>query len=162
MGAFYPDSGGSLAMRGQLEGPRASPYIKLTAQGKSLFYQDYKIGQLQTRVNADYTLKQHSQIDLTIKEARIGERAINSLTLKGSGTEAKQSLMVTLESLQEKLDVNVEGGIKGQIWSGYLLKVDLQHKILGHWRLARPVAAKISKQEIQLQPWCLDSQQSNL
>ncbi len=164
---LYPDASGQIVAHGKVKGPQKQPIIDAEIEANKLTIPNLKIGQLSSHVQVDLAqLEEKSSKGFDIKlnstEIEFGKNLIDTLDLSSTGSMSAHSINADVNSKQGKLHLVGEGGLKEQQWLGILQELSLEEKQIGHWQLEQPQSLLLSKQQANLEKFCLLQKQATL
>jgi len=163
---LYPSAGGQLYAQGNIKGAQTQPSINATLKGKNIVVPDIKFGKLDSIVKLDLARKENEgdkfDIQLNSSQVMLGKNIIDKLSLNGTGKLSAHTIKADIKSAQGDLHFLSKGGLKDDLWSGFIQELTLDEKKIGHWQLARPEQLIASKQEADLDKLCLTQKKASL
>lgn len=157
---------GTLRGKGNLSGPRKTPRIIATLDGRNLIVDAYRANELHLAFDVDMQNQLPSVLDVLVKGAAIGNQSMDSIAVQGRGQTQDHVLNATLKTAGKTLVLRAEGGLgesagiidsmktTGALWAGQLTQAEVMSQDLGRWPLAAPGALTIGADHAQLGPWC--------
>ncbi|TDX98180.1 translocation/assembly module TamB domain-containing protein [Thiohalophilus thiocyanatoxydans] len=155
---LYPQAGGQLQASGHISGTRAEPVIRTTFNGEQLSLSDYRIGKLSGRLGVDLFRWQQIDIDLAAQELGIHEQRIDTLAINAD----PGGLQLTAEADGNSARIALKGEANAEGWRGQIEAIDLQGENTGNWQLQRPVALNLTRDNLSVAPFCVQSETASL
>lgn len=164
--SLWPNLGGSLMGKGQVQGAWKNPSVKFQANGKRLRYAEHSARQLDIDIDYRSDGKTRSKIQLSASAIKSGATEISKLLLDGFGTLAQHDFKLDIASSYGEVASALSGSLKDEDWQGEFSKLNLKSKDFGPWRLLDKLAIRVSKSpaglDLTLAKNCLIQQQAAL
>jgi len=157
-GVFLSGARGALDASGVVAGTVSEPVIKMKASARQLALDTLSV--FDVSVDASAGMSTDDALRLTMSTGPVsseGEIVLNAFSLRGSGTNAKHTLSMNLESQLGKAQSSLKGGISDDLtaWAGELLELGLRGDSVGSWQLQAPSTLAVSADEVQLGDTCV-------
>ncbi|MEJ2532064.1 MAG: translocation/assembly module TamB domain-containing protein [Halioglobus sp.] len=162
LGELLPESGGVVEGEGRIEGTLDVPAVHGFLRARNLTHRQYSLARLSLDMDIDLERPTPSALDLALDGARLGEVAVESLTLVGRGTRSDHRLQLAAETSVGSADLDLAGELEDASWLVRLTGGRLQYDELGAWTLETPHLGRISREQQQLDSGCWASDGARL
>jgi translocation and assembly module TamB len=172
--AFFPESQGSIAGKGEVKGTLPLPSVMAELRGQKLRLQNSKLDSL--RANVAFAADRDSQLMVFVDNFQQDNQHIKKISCTGNGKLTAHTLTTDIVfAEQNRLNLQLQGSFKQPRWQGELqqFNVSLHPLIQGnaeektrlpesviHWQLQAPTALILSPTEVQLMPLCIHQNQT--
>jgi len=155
---LYPQAKGQLHAEGHLAGPRDAPTIQATFKGEALEMPGYRIGSIDGEMSLDLFQWRQFDINIAAHMLDIGAYSWQSLSLSSAGQG------IEINAASEKLTalIKLQGIRNAQGWRGRIEQLELSSRKFYNWQLKAPAGLDISENDIEAQPICLLSKDSEV
>ncbi|MGB5397042.1 MAG: translocation/assembly module TamB domain-containing protein [Gammaproteobacteria bacterium] len=150
---LYPQAKGTLQAKGQLSGPRDTPVIKASINGKALKLPGYEVGEITGKLNVDLFSWQQIDISLNAQTLKLNNTVLQSLSINASPGQ----LQAKTVSKQVTTDIELKGAAYAQGWRGRLTRASVQSQQFHNWQLDKPVALDINQDQFVADTLCWHS-----
>jgi translocation and assembly module TamB len=150
---LYPQAQGTLQAKGELDGPRDTPVVKASFNGKDIKLPGVALGLIEGTMAID--LFKWQQID-----ARVNAQALN---LSGNQLQTlsinanNQHMQAKAVSKLATTVIELKGESWAQGWRGQLVKFNVNSAQFDNWQLDKPVALDISQDRFIADTLCWHS-----
>ncbi len=164
LGTLVPKSRGAVFSHGTLTGPRETPCIRASVEGKGITYKRYRVDNLKTGVRLDMQDRLDSRLDIKAAGVYINRRYIEALAVQGAGKISAHQFNLLIKAKGEAASALLQGGYENKIWNGMLRKSGLASGELGEWSLEQPGPLMINfrNKNIEAGRWCWNNASSRL
>ncbi len=162
LAALLPGLKGRVVASGKLGGEAAQPRLALDLDVRDLQTGQTRIGRFGGKASIDVAGRQRSRIDFSGEKLLLGGQQWSKLKLSGGGLPAEHRLEARLDGPLAKLDLALEGALKGARWQGRITRLQAEKTELGDWRLAQPAPLVASAEAARLDGLCLASAPAKL
>ncbi|MBA2627704.1 MAG: hypothetical protein H0U85_06800, partial [Gemmatimonadales bacterium] len=145
-----PGARGALAMKGTAAGPRLTPRIVTTVDGRGLAFGTNRLARLTGRADVNLAEGGQNIVDLRAERATVGATVIDRITMALRGTQANHRVTATANAPQGTLRLALAGRLRNKAWAGRIGALDLQSTTAGHWLLERSAALSANAQAAAL------------
>jgi len=153
---LYPHAHGQLQAKGQLSGPRETPKIDATINGKALSLPGYNIGNVDAVLAVDLFRWQDVNIKLAAQTLKLNDYVLQSLNIDADS----HHLQVKVVSDTETALVALKGDATETGWRGQIERADIESRHFAAWQLKAPAALTLNKKDFALETLCLHSNQA--
>ena len=159
---LMPEASGRFVGRGKLQGPQTQPRISAQLEAKSLEALQIALDQLAADLDVDLSSQRTSNINLTGQGLMVGTQQIRQLSVTATGTRDAHELETSVYHEQGQVELALQGGLKGELWTGLLQRLSLQSGALGNWDLERATALMASATKASAAPLCMKREDARL
>jgi translocation and assembly module TamB len=157
-----PAARGKLRAKGHLGGQLKLPELTLLLRGKKLAYQDFQVASITADVDLDPQGKRRSQLLVKATDINVATQAFHSLNIQGSGIPLQHQLSLAVKAPKHSLNLEVDGAWKKTAWRGEIRRAQLTDTLIGHWEMIKPTPLALSRNSMDLAPWCWQQQAAQL
>ena len=152
-----PTLRGQIKGRIELAGKWLWPQIQANIHGSGIAFRGTHIKTLQ--LSAHVAAKRHLNVDLVAENLQRGSLSLHRLEAHVSGTLKHQALLLDIFARRGKIELRARGGfdMPTRRWKGQLTRLMLQVNSLPRWQLAKPARLEVTKNDLQLRGFCLQS-----
>ena len=134
---LWPDLQGQLAGNLSLAGTPQAPQGELAVEGSDVAFQDNRVERLQLAANLQEG--QRGQLRLTADGLQAGDTDLGQLQVNADGTRQAHEAELRLQGPLLNLSLALDGGLRGEDWSGRLVQAELDAKGQ-QWALQQPAS----------------------
>jgi len=152
---LVPGVTGDIALQGRITGSRDTPKLEFELEA-----QDVAAGSLSSKsLNGsgiiDLTGNTESSIKITGTSLIAGGYQWQDVKIDGGGKPEAHQLTLSMTGDAPDIAIELKGGVKDELWSGELGKLDLLQTPVGDWKLHEPVAMDASRDSFATRILCL-------
>jgi translocation and assembly module TamB len=107
-----------------------------------LALQDQQIKKLALALQVDLQDKVPSDIELNAEGVSAGGQKVKTASLTAKGKLSEHSVAADVQTVEQHLQLQLDGRLEGKQWQGKLNRADIQDKNAGRWGLQKPVGIK--------------------
>lgn len=157
LNAAHPLAAGSLDAQGRLSGPRRTPDVEATLNGRKLSYADYAAAGLDVRLALRRQPDAESSLAIEADSIVALGRELGQLRMNGGGRFDRHRLEATWRLPQGETRLTAQGGVEESAWRGQLSTLELRQPELGVWRLQAATDLSLAPDGVSLDQGCLTS-----
>lgn len=162
LGDLFPGASGSLAGAGSLAGRIARPVVRGDLSGDSMAYAEYQLQQLLLELDVDLEREAPSTLELTLKDALLGDIEIRRFSVVGAGNRSDHEFDLQVDSSVGAAKLTLGGGLGDDVWLGALRSGELQYPELAAWTLEDPQPLRLNAEDQYLEQGCWRSGDASL
>ena len=154
------DLSGQIALRGELNSPRASGQLN----GQQTGWQQWSLGTLTARFQDLGLGSQPQQLTLNANQIQQDhQQRLETLDLTLAGTRQQHQLTVSATQQSLTLETHLNGALDTTLrWQGDVTQSRIVHEALGQWQQQQTSALTLSAENQSLAPFCLRQDDSAL
>jgi|GEM_PF-2537936 len=153
---------GSLRSSGIVIGERSQPLIKIDTQARNLQIARYSLNYFDAKGFINLDRHKASQFDLSLDTALLNGFKIDHADFSLRGSFAQQQLQGTVNLPTERYGLMLTAQQKPDHWLIHMPKFSLQSTRFGTWQLANPLQARVSAEQLLVQPFCWHTTQQKI
>lgn len=164
---FWPGLAGRLTTAGRARGPLRRPLVDAEASGEALALNGIEVGQLELSADLDVAGAAASQVAVDIRDARVADRSIERLELRGDGTASDHRVAadVSIDGIEAALALR--GAFEkpwepGFVWRFAIDDGRVSHPALPAWTLDAPGSGTLTADGAELERSCMRSGEASL
>ena len=148
---LYPQAQGLLKASGDLAGPRDSPTIRASFNGKSLQLPGYELARVQGNLVLDLLKPELLNLELSGEKLKLQGHILHSVEIVADPNRVRASVVADEANAQFAL----EGTLAVDQWHGKLVQADIQTRDYQSWKLKAPASLSLSKGSLVTDEICL-------
>lgn len=152
---LVPGVTGDIALQGKITGSRDTPKLEFELQAKDVATGSLSSQSLSGSGTIDLTGNTESDIKITASTLIAGGYQWQDVKIDGGGKPEEHQLALTMTGDAPDIAIELKGGVKDELWSGELGKLDLLQTPVGDWKLHEPVAIDASRDSFATKILCL-------
>lgn len=152
--ALAPAARGTFEGSGRIAGPRSTPRLTGTVNGRDMALDDDRLAHLQGRFAVGPPASGPSSVELDLQGLSLGERSFERVQVRGHGLLDKHELTLSARGAGANLTARIAGAFAANLWRGRLLQADLATAQFGDWTLRDAVAFRLGGNQAALEQAC--------
>ena len=148
---LYPQAQGLLKASGDLAGPRESPTIRASFNGKSLQLPGYELARVQGNLVLDLLKPEQLNLELSGEELNLQGHILRSVEIVADPNHVRARIIADDVSAQ----IGLDGTLEVDQWHGKLVQADIQTRDYQSWKLKAPASLSLSKASLVTDEICL-------
>ncbi|MDO4642948.1 MAG: translocation/assembly module TamB domain-containing protein [Cardiobacteriaceae bacterium] len=162
LSAFYPSLSGSLNGKGKIDGSIQTPEIQAQLNGNALSFADYKIANVQGKINTALKKNGNFTNRLQMQGVQIANKRWQEIVLSTEGNFERHSFNLRSTGGDANAQISANGGFTTlDNWKGEIATLDFNGFDM-QWHLQKRATLQLAKQNIVLRDFCLVDQYSGL
>ena len=164
LGNLWPGLAGKVNGDGELLGPRTRPAVNLSLSGYDLVAGEYKLRQIDSRLQLDSALSPDSplHVETTVDKAHVAGHDIDgNLRLDGTVKNARLNLNLS-EIGQAELQLQMQGGVANEALAATIEKMLINHPGLGQWQAVHSSDLMLMHDTAKLSHTCLQRKDASI
>ncbi len=157
---LLPQASGALQASGDISGDLLRPQLQASIVGKQLAFDTFKLAKIEAQTRLDLGASETLFLDVQAENfQQAGNTVLEKLSLNLDGLLSAHQLKARVKTPEQKLDVQLAGGLNLPSWRGQLQAWQMDLGKLGVWRTRSPADLAVSPQRATVADtcWILDS-----
>jgi translocation and assembly module TamB len=162
LAVLTPRGRGALRARGLLTGTSRQPVLKLTASGRDIELEQWRLVSLDADVDFDPRAGRGSNVRIEARGLEASGRSLGRIALSLQGRTEQHRLSLDAEAPNGRLRAKVEGGFADEGWRGEWRELSVDDEADLHLRLDAPASLRVAFDSGRLERLCLRGEQARL
>ena len=158
--AVYPQLNGNLSGDFKLSGSRQSPRFDYKLSSDRLALGDVELSGLFSSGTITNLQTAEGRASITLENLLLDKQPLENIQLSLAGNKQQHRLSVHTGGIVTS-DLQVEGSLDNQHWQGQVSALNLS-SLLGDWNLQKAFSLKVTQENVQSSPFCVDSRPTTL
>ncbi len=153
---LYPQAAGQFSATGNITGPRKTPMVVATFDGKALHLPNYEIGTINGAVAVDLFQWQQTDIKIMAQSLNLNGNVLQSLAVDANSHHLSANIVSDVATAL----IELKGELGEQGWKGRLEQADVRSRRFDDWQLNAPVMLNIGKTIFSADALCWHNNQA--